>query len=147
MPQLDLGVIAAIIGAIFLGSYVAFVKISKLNPNQFLFLQLVFAAVATLAITFYIKEPFNYSLRDMAYPAAAGIFFAIALSLVFFSIKTIGIGKSGAIYIGLQLVVATLTGFIFFNELSPLSYIQKIETVIGIILVLAGVILISIAKL
>jgi glucose uptake protein GlcU len=83
----------------------------------------------------------------MGFPLVSGILFAVAMFLVFLSIKLIGIGRAASIYVGLQLVVATVIGAVFFNELSPLSYIQKLETVSGIILILVGIVLISIAKL
>lgn len=147
MAQFELGITAAIVGAILLGSYFAPVKISKLSVNQYLLIQLVFATLLTSAIVIYTKESFSFKLQDFGFPIFSGIIFALALSLVFFSIKSIGVGRAAAIYVGLQLVVATIIGFAFFNELSPLSFIQKLETAIGIILVLAGIVLISIAKL
>lgn len=147
MTEFEIGILAAVIGAILLGSYIAFVRLSKLSATQFLLLQLVFAAITALVILLYTKELFSLSLQEAKFPIIAGVMFSLALSLVFFSIKTIGIGTSSAIYVGLQLVVAIIIGFVFFNELSPLSYIQRIETVSGVILVLVGISLISIARL
>ena len=147
MVQLDFGIVAAIIAAVLLGSYFIPFKFSKLSVNQYLLIQFVFSTIVLAAILFYSKESLNFSLQDMKFPIVSGILFAVALFLVFFSIKSIGVGKSAAIYVGLQLVVAAVIGITFFGELSPLSYIQKLETISGIILVLAGIVLISIAKL
>jgi multidrug transporter EmrE-like cation transporter len=147
MAQVDLGILAAVIGAVLLGSYFTPVKFSKLSSNQYVFIQLVFASLAMIAILVYSKESFNFKIQNMGFPIVSGIIFAAALAFVFFSIRTIGVGKAAAIYVGLQLVVATVIGFAFFNELGPLSFIQRLETIVGIVLVLAGIVLISVAKL
>jgi len=147
MAQLDIGILAAVIGAVLLGSYFSPVKFSKLSTNQYVLILLAFATLAMVAILIYSKESFNFRIKDVGFPIISGVLFAVALSLTFFSINSIGIGKAATIYVGLQLVVAVIIGIAFFNELGPLSFIQRLETIIGIVLVLAGIVLISVAKL
>ena len=147
MASADLGIIAAIIGAVILGSYFIPFKFSKLSVNQYLLIQFIFSTLSLALILFYSRESFPLKIEDIKFPIVSGILFGTALFLVFFSINSIGINKAAAIYVGLQLVVAVIIGIAFFNELGPLSSIQRIQTSLGIILVVAGIILISVAKL
>lgn len=124
MSEIVMGIVASVIGAILLGSYFTPLKFSKLNVNQYLLVMFIFSTLSMMVIFFYYKEPINFKLQDIYFPAISGILFSIAIALVFFSIKTIGISKAGAIYIGLQLVVASIIGIAFFNELGPLSFYQ-----------------------
>jgi len=147
MNEMYLGLAAAVVGGIILGSYFTLFKFSNLTVNQYLFIMFIFSTLTLAAFLVYSKEPISFRLGDLNFPIVSGILFGIALFLVFFSIKSIGINRAAAIYVGLQLVVAAVIGIAFFNELGPLSSIQRLETTIGIILVLSGIILISVAKL
>ena len=147
MDEIILGLVAAIISGIILGSYFTPFKFSKLTVNQYLLIMFIFSTLTLATFLVFSKESISFHLGDFNFPIISGVLFAIALFLVFFSINSIGINRAAAIYVGLQLVVASVIGIAFFNELGPLSSIQRIETIIGIILILSGIILISVAKL
>lgn len=147
MNEMYLGLAAAVVGGIILGSYFTLFKFSNLTVNQYLFIMFIFSTLTLAAFLVHSKEPISFRLGDLNFPIVSGILFGISLFLVFFSINSIGINRAAAIYVGLQLVVAAVIGIAFFNELGPLSSTQRLETIIGIILVLSGVILISVAKL
>jgi len=147
MTAQTLGILAAIISAIILGSYFTLFKFSKLSVNQYVFVMFIASTITLLVLFFFTKEKINFEFANLPFPIISGILFAFALFLVFFSIKTIGINSAAAIYVGLQLVVAVSIGIAFFSELTFLPFTQKAETIIGLFLVLSGIILVSVAKL
>jgi glucose uptake protein GlcU len=147
MSGLPLDLIAAIAGGIILGAYFIPFKFSQLTANQYLLIMFIFSTLTLAAFLIFSKGSTSFHIGDFGFPIVSGVLFGVSLFLVFFSINSIGINRAAAIYVGLQLVVAVVIGIAFFNELGPLSSSQKIETVTGIILVMSGVVLISIAKL
>lgn len=141
-----LGLLFALFAALAWGSWMSPSKLVKLNDIQFLMFSSLFIFVGSLALFFITRQTFTITMKDLGFSAFAGITWTIGFGLALFAVKHIGLGKGYAIWSGAQTLVALGIGALLFRELSELTSFQRIQTVIGVLLIITGIGLVSLNR-
>ena len=141
-----LGLLFALFAALAWGSWMSPSKLVKLNDIQFLMFSSFFIFIGSLVLFLISRQTFTITMKDIGFSAFAGITWTIGFGLALLAVKHIGLGKGYAIWSGAQALVAVGIGVILFKELSGLTSFQKIQTVIGVLLIIVGIGLVSLVR-
>jgi glucose uptake protein len=139
MTDVLLGVLYALIAAAGWGSYLVPMKKSG-NPDPFRFI--FFLSVGVLAFGVMVPLIAGFAMSFNIIGIATGMVWTMASISSMFAIRRLGLGKAAATWMSISVLVSFLCGiFLLSEQLNSL-----IIGAIGIILMIAGVIFVSLDK-
>jgi len=130
-----LGLFAALIAAIFWGTYFVPLKKTK-RPDLFQF-HIIMSVGILLSTLLLIPVGFSFSLN--AFGIAAGLIWSVGNILSIIAVRLTGLAKSAPIWMGIAILISFLWGVVFFKEiLTSITF-----GLVGLILFIIGAPLVS----
>ncbi len=130
--MLEIGILSALIAAIFWGSISVPMKIAK--KIDIIWYQLI-SATGTLIATIIIVPTVGLLFEINIYGIISGIIWAIGNTLAISSINKVGISRAVPLFTGTSITLSSIWGTLYFKE--PILHLET--TLLGLSLLLLGI--------
>lgn len=131
------GYIFAALTILLYGSWAVPTKTLKIDPKILAFF-LTLGSLAVGIVIFITTGMQVAPIQDLIWPFAAGMLWAIGITLGFMSIKHLGITRAIGIWVPVNILVGALWGLIFFGEAAKLGQEKLLISIIGITLLITA---------